>query len=1437
MKTNPISLVGILILTFFCNLLQAQNFGASVSAVYISNCNTDDFYNTTGSVWPTGFNGLNLGAYRQGSNSLILRGAQLRTFKNPASSNVCATPAPKMYYRVYLASSVPGPFSSIDLQLLEACDVPSGNYPSGGSCVDGDQKWERVIPDGSTSPAPIDLTTNATGNYILEVYYEISGSNSSPSLCNETVTINNGGNNFKANFYIYSPTVSSTNPSSCFGSQGSITIGGLAPNTTYDFSYSDDGVPVGPLSIITNASGQLTVTGLDKGFYSNFTVDINGCSSQLFTGVILSDPIFVPTFPVIPPFCAGTTAPILPTTSTNGITGTWSPATVSNTATATYTFTPTGGQCSNPITRTITVIQRTTPTFPFGTSLIICNTGTVPVLPNNSTNGISGTWSPSVVSNTASGVYTFTPNAGQCANSTTFTVTVNPNITPAFVFGTALSICNGDAPPALPATSQNGITGSWSPSSISNTTSGTYTFTPNAGQCAVPTSVNVTVNPIQTPTFSFGTSTSICEGSVAPTLPPTSTNGVTGVWVPSVVDNQNSGTYVFQPASGQCAVPVSFTVTVTLKVTPSFAWGGGFTICAAAPVPTLVTTSLNGITGTWNPTVVDNNNSGIYTFTPDPGQCANPFTFAVTVNPNITPLFVFGTSLSICNGDAPPALPGASQNGITGTWSPSSISNTASGTYTFTPNPGQCAVPTSVNVTVNPIQTPTFSFGTGTTICAGGVAPTLPATSTNGVTGVWVPSVVDNQNTGTYVFQPASGQCAVPVSFTVTVTPNITPTFPWGGSITICAGGSVPVLVNNSLNGITGSWNPTVIDNNNSGSYTYTPDPGQCAVALTISVTVNPNVTPTFAFGTSVSICNGSTAPALPANSTNGIAGTWSPSTISNTTSGTYTFTPNPGLCAVPTSLSVTVDPIIAPTFSFGTTLTICAGAGVPALSTASTNGINGTWSPATVSNQNSGTYTFTPTAGQCASPTSFTVTVNPNITPAFAFGTTLTICANGTVPALPNSSTNGITGTWSPATVDNTTSGTYTFTPDAGLCAVNATFTVTVVQNVTPTFSFGGSVTICSGATAPVLPAISTNGIAGTWSPAIVSNTTSGTYTFTPNPGQCVIPPTVTLNVTITPNTIPTFSFGNSLAICAGGTVPALPTTSDNGVTGTWNPTTVNNQSSGTYIFTPTAGVCALPFNYTVTVSPIVVPRFNIGTLMSVCTGTVPPTLLPTSTNGITGTWSPAVIDPAVTGTYTFTPSAGQCASPTAFIYEVNAVPSMSSHADTTVKAGDMVSAFNFTATPGSVVRWTNNNATIGLAASGTGIVPSFKAINENTFPVFGTVTLTPANNGCLGTTQTYKITVLPLSRDLYVPNVFSPNNDGKNDIFYVYGNYISKIELQIFNQWGQHITTITDKNQGWDGKFKGNPQPVGVYVYVLKVEMQDKREINMKGSITLVR
>jgi gliding motility-associated-like protein len=95
----------------------------------------------------------------------------------------------------------------------------------------------------------------------------------------------------------------------------------------------------------------------------------------------------------------------------------------------------------------------------------------------------------------------------------------------------------------------------------------------------------------------------------------------------------------------------------------------------------------------------------------------------------------------------------------------------------------------------------------------------------------------------------------------------------------------------------------------------------------------------------------------------------------------------------------------------------------------------------------------------------------------------------------------------------------------------------------------------------------------------------------------------------------------------------------------------------------------------------------------------------------------------------------------------------------------------------------------------------------------------------------------VLPLSRDIFVPNVFTPNGDGKNDQLFVFGNYITKLEMRIFNQWGEMIKLINNPAAGWDGTHKGKPQPVGVYVYVLRANLADGTEVTKKGSITLVR
>ena len=139
----------------------------------------------------------------------------------------------------------------------------------------------------------------------------------------------------------------------------------------------------------------------------------------------------VPVFTQIAPICPG--APlILPTTSTNGVIGTWSPA-PNNTATTTYTFTPAAGVCSSGATMTVTVkTLNITPAFSSVAS--ICNGATLAPLPTTSTNAITGTWSPAL-NNTATTTYLFTPDSGQCAFTATTTITVKPVINANVTFG------------------------------------------------------------------------------------------------------------------------------------------------------------------------------------------------------------------------------------------------------------------------------------------------------------------------------------------------------------------------------------------------------------------------------------------------------------------------------------------------------------------------------------------------------------------------------------------------------------------------------------------------------------------------------------------------------------------------------------------------------------------------------------------------------------------------------------------------------------------------------------------------------------------------------------------------------------------------------------------------------------------------------------------
>lgn len=106
-------------------------------------------------------------------------------------------------------------------------------------------------------------------------------------------------------------------------------------------------------------------------------------------------------------------------------------------------------------------------------------------------------------------------------------------------------------------------------------------------------------------------------------------------------------------------------------------------------------------------------------------------------------------------------------------------------------------------------------------------------------------------------------------------------------------------------------------------------------------------------------------------------------------------------------------------------------------------------------------------------------------------------------------------------------------------------------------------------------------------------------------------------------------------------------------------------------------------------------------------------------------------------------------------------------------------------------------------------------------------------SNYGCFGT-DTVKVTVY---RKLIMPNAFTPNGDGKNDVFKIpEGITISLLNFSIYNRWGEIVFTTNDANLGWNGKVKAIPQATGIYVYVIS-GTDPFGKIAEQGTVLLIR
>ena len=147
-----------------------------------------------------------------------------------------------------------------------------------------------------------------------------------------------------------------------------------------------------------------------------------------------------------------------------------------------------------------------------------------------------------------------------------------------------------------------------------------------------------------------------------------------------------------------------------------------------------------------------------------------------------------------------------------------------------------------------------------------------------------------------------------------------------------------------------------------------------------------------------------------------------------------------------------------------------------------------------------------------------------------------------------------------------------------------------------------------------------------------------------------------------------------------------------------------------------------------------------------------------------------------------------------------------------------------NFTDQSNGSTQWTWN------FGDGTG---SSSQNPSHTFPGAGTYTviLNVSNGtGCGGST----VKVIEIMDDIFIPNVISPNGDGRNDLFTIRANGVKSYDLVVLNRWGEKVFSSTSPKDHWDGTNNGKPVPDGVYFYVLNASTSSK-QFEFHGHVTV--
>jgi gliding motility-associated-like protein len=228
---------------------------------------------------------------------------------------------------------------------------------------------------------------------------------------------------------------------------------------------------------------------------------------------------------------------------------------------------------------------------------------------------------------------------------------------------------------------------------------------------------------------------------------------------------------------------------------------------------------------------------------------------------------------------------------------------------------------------------------------------------------------------------------------------------------------------------------------------------------------------------------------------------------------------------------------------------------------------------------------------------------------------------------------------------------------------------------------------------------------------------------------------------------------------------------------------------------------------------------------------------------HGVSYLWStsettPAItVQPASTTDYMIRVSdTTGCGGTDEVVVFVNQLPPVNAGADTSVNCEG--EALQLNATGAHLYAWTPGD---GLSDPGIAnpTVTAVANADSMLYYLTGTDTVTGCINYDTLTVQA------ECGFTLVAPQAFTPNGDGTNDFFTIFGDNIDTYEIRIFNRWGEQVYYSTnagelsqgDTFKGWNGEYKGKPQDTGVYVYYIKAGKGNSKPIERKGNVTLIR